>query len=130
GQLANADIVQGDILRPPFPNSENGGPFDLVYCIGVLHHLPDPGRGFSSLTRLVAPGGTLAVWVYAWEGNEVVRLLVDPLRRLLRRAPPSLIRLLAFPLALALFALVHSVYRPRAAEALPLGRYLRSLRGF
>ena len=22
GQLANADIVQGDILRPPFPNSE------------------------------------------------------------------------------------------------------------
>ena len=44
--------------------------FDLVYCIGVIQHTPDPERAFDSLSRLVKPGGQLAVWIYdatRWE---------------------------------------------------------------
>ena len=44
--LDNVHVVQGDLLRPPFRTGQDGGGFDLVYSIGVLHHLPDPVKRF------------------------------------------------------------------------------------
>jgi SAM-dependent methyltransferase len=61
--------------------------FDVVYCIGVLHHLKDPKKGFDSVVRNVAPGGRFHCWVYAREGNGVVIYFVDPLRKLVSRLP-------------------------------------------
>jgi SAM-dependent methyltransferase len=54
-------IVQGDILRPPFPP----GSMDGGYSIGVLHHTPDPAAGVVSLARVVRPDGWLACCVYS-----------------------------------------------------------------
>ena len=54
--LSNVHLVQGDIYAPPFAQSA----FDFVYSIGVLHHLPDPGRGLGALTPLLRPGGAKA----------------------------------------------------------------------
>ena len=48
-EFDNAEVVQGDLLRPPLRTPAEGGGFDLVYSIGVLHHLPDPYEGFRSL---------------------------------------------------------------------------------
>jgi SAM-dependent methyltransferase len=62
----NVRIAQADLLAPPFADRS----FDFVYCIGVLQHTPDPRRAFSSIARLVRPGGRLAVWIYErapWE---------------------------------------------------------------
>jgi hypothetical protein len=46
-QLVHTQFLQYDLERlyrgediPSF-----NGPFDLVFCLGVLYHLPDPGRG-------------------------------------------------------------------------------------
>jgi SAM-dependent methyltransferase len=39
--------------------------FDIVYCLGVLHHTPDPAASFRNIARLVKPGGMLCVWVYS-----------------------------------------------------------------
>jgi SAM-dependent methyltransferase len=61
--------------------------FDLVYCIGVLHHLKDPKAGVESLIRNTKPGGRFHAWVYAKEGNGVIRFLVDPLRKLVCHFP-------------------------------------------
>lgn len=130
GPLPNAHVVQGDLLSPPFRQVEGAGPFDLVYCIGVLHHLPDPSAGFASLSRLVAPGGRLCIWVYGWEGNALVRLVVEPVRRRLTRLPPGRVRFVALPLAAALFAMIHTVYATPASGRLPLGSYLHTLRRF
>lgn len=41
-----------------------GSSYDIVYCIGVLHHTPNPKQSFMQLTKLVKPGGLLCVWVY------------------------------------------------------------------
>jgi SAM-dependent methyltransferase len=62
-------------------------PCDLVYCIGVLHHLTDPRAGFDAVLRNTAPGGHFHCWVYAHEGNAIVRWLVDPLRKVASRLP-------------------------------------------
>lgn len=38
--------------------------FDLVFCLGVLQHTPDPLEGIRVLGRYVRPGGRLATWIY------------------------------------------------------------------
>jgi SAM-dependent methyltransferase len=65
----------------------NLGAFDLVYCIGVLHHLKNPREGFDAVIRNTRPGGRFHCWVYAEEGNAVVIRLVDPIRRMVSRLP-------------------------------------------
>ncbi len=56
-------------------------PFDIAYSIGVMHHLKVPKAGFDAVIRNVRPGGRFHCWVYAHEGNAVVRWIVDPIRK-------------------------------------------------
>ena len=127
-------VVQGDLLRPPFPTAADGGGFDLVYSIGVLHHLPDPRAGLESLVRLLRPGGTIAVWVYGHENNGLVRNVVEPVRRVSTRIPPPVLRGLAWPLAVGFHGAAKGVYRPLEGTAvgrrLPLNEYLSSVADF
>ncbi|MBN1335234.1 MAG: methyltransferase domain-containing protein [Deltaproteobacteria bacterium] len=58
--LFSAHVVQGDVTAPPFRE----GAFDLVFCLGVLHHLREPRPAFDRLGRLLPSGGRLSVWVY------------------------------------------------------------------
>jgi SAM-dependent methyltransferase len=75
------ELIKGDLCEVDV------GRFDVVYCIGVLHHLKDPERGFRSVLRHTRPGGRFHAWVYGREGNGVVILFVDPLRRIASRLP-------------------------------------------
>lgn len=61
--LAERDVVvcRADVLRLPFREES----FDLIYSIGVLHHTPDCEQSLRGLIRYLAPGGRLAVWLYA-----------------------------------------------------------------
>jgi SAM-dependent methyltransferase len=130
----NVDVIQGDLLRPPLRGARDGGGFDLVYCIGVLHHLPDPHEGFRTLLEHVAPGGTLAVWVYGYENNGFVRNIIEPVRRISTRIPPQLLRSVAWPLALGFHGAAKLIYRPlegtTLGRALPLNEYMSSVADF
>jgi SAM-dependent methyltransferase len=110
--LENVHVVQADLLKPPFRTAEAGGGFDFVYSVGVLHHLPDPREGFRSLLRFVRPGGTIAVWVYGMENNAFTRRFVEQLRRVSTKLPPSLLRGLAWPLAVGFHGAAKGVYQP------------------
>jgi SAM-dependent methyltransferase len=114
------DLVQADIHHLPFAN----GGFELVYSIGVLHHLPDPEEGFKALARLVRPGGHLFVWVYGRENNGWIVHLLDPLRKhVFKRLPRRIVKwVLSLPLAMAVAALVRAAQR---VERMPYGAYLR-----
>jgi uncharacterized protein YbaR (Trm112 family)/ubiquinone/menaquinone biosynthesis C-methylase UbiE len=134
-ELPNLHVVQGDIHHPPFKRQDRGGPFDFIYTIGVLHHLPDPAAGFESLVRFTRPGGAIFAWVYGTENNLVVHRFVNPLRTTVSsRVPPSLLPVIAWPLAVALHGLVKGIYRPfhtsRLFQALPSHDYLYSISGF
>jgi SAM-dependent methyltransferase len=58
--LSAVHVVQGDIYRPPFRRST----FDLVLCLGVLHHVERPRAAFQTLGYLVRSGGRLCTWTY------------------------------------------------------------------
>ncbi len=53
------------------------GNFDLINCVGVLHHTPDPIRGIQALASKLAPGGLLHVFVYSELGRWEVRLMQE-----------------------------------------------------
>jgi SAM-dependent methyltransferase len=63
GELAegstHANVVQGDALHLPFPD----GSFDRVICSEVLEHIPDDVAAMRELTRVLRPGGTMAITV-------------------------------------------------------------------
>jgi 2-polyprenyl-3-methyl-5-hydroxy-6-metoxy-1,4-benzoquinol methylase len=59
---ASHRIVQADINRMPF--RENS--YDLVLCLGVVQHTPDPRQTVAQLYRYVKPGGTVVVDHYRW----------------------------------------------------------------
>lgn len=78
---ADWEVLQGDLVKF---DSEG---FDVAYCIGVLHHLKRPQAGFDSVVRNTKPGGCFHCWVYAREGNALVRLVVEPVRRVACHLP-------------------------------------------
>ncbi len=51
------------------------GEFDLINCVGVLHHTPDPIGGIQALAKKVAPGGLLHVFVYGELGRWEIQLM-------------------------------------------------------
>ena len=50
--------------------------FDFVYCWGVLHHTQNPSKTLKELWRVLKPGGTLAIWVYARTEDYLKRSLL------------------------------------------------------
>lgn len=53
--------VRADIIQIPLKD----GIFDAVFCIGVLHHLPNMYSALMELTRVVDTGGILIIGVYS-----------------------------------------------------------------
>jgi len=74
-------VNQGDLT------TYRGEPRDLVYSIGVLHHLKNPQVGFESVVANTRPGGRFHCWVYAREGNGVIVWIVDPIRKVVSHLP-------------------------------------------
>lgn len=44
---------------------------DILLSIGVLHHIPDPEKVVQNSLINLKKGGTIFIWVYAKEGNEI-----------------------------------------------------------
>jgi 2-polyprenyl-3-methyl-5-hydroxy-6-metoxy-1,4-benzoquinol methylase len=59
--VANIEFGQADILElAGIPER-----FDIVCCVGVLHHMHDPQQGLQALCRLGRAGGLLRVGLYS-----------------------------------------------------------------
>lgn len=116
------ELVQADLYALPFaPQS-----FDLAYSIGVLHHLPDPEKGFRAIVQTVKPGGQVFAWVYGRENNSLIVYLIDPLRRFLfSRLPRAFLKwAVALPLAVLLWPVVKAA---GANLPIPYSAYFRFL---
>jgi SAM-dependent methyltransferase/uncharacterized protein YbaR (Trm112 family) len=68
GHLENVHIVQGDLFHLPLRPQT----FDMVYSLGVLHHLPEPEAGFREILRYGKRGADVLVYLY-WSLNDEPR---------------------------------------------------------
>jgi len=59
--LPYEDLRQGSALDIPWPDAQ----FDTVFSHGVLHHVPDILQAQREIHRVLKPGGTLIVMLYA-----------------------------------------------------------------
>ncbi len=90
-ELPNVHLVQADVYHLPF----KPGVFDFAYSIGVLHHLPDPERGYQSLLPIVKPGGSVFIWVYS-KKRAIVNTILEAARAVTTRVPPRVQQGLSF----------------------------------
>jgi SAM-dependent methyltransferase len=70
--------------------------FDMVFSIGVIHHIADPIPTLQAARRALRPGGKLLIWVYGREGNDAYLAFARPLRAMLRHMPHIVIAMLAW----------------------------------
>jgi SAM-dependent methyltransferase len=83
---------------------DESGAYDIVFSIGVIHHLQFPERAIAQMVRAAKPGGRVLIWVYGYENNEWIVRFFDPLRRaLFSRLPIGLVHHLSLYPALALW---------------------------
>ena len=55
--LSNLSFQQGDVNELPFEAAS----FDIVCCRAAFHHFPQPERVLSEMSRVLKPGGTIAI---------------------------------------------------------------------
>ncbi|HEY9658834.1 MAG TPA: class I SAM-dependent methyltransferase, partial [Allocoleopsis sp.] len=73
-QKSGADRVEFHHLSL-YDAAQLPGEFDLINCVGVLHHLPDPIRGIQALAPKLAPGGIMHIFVYGELGRWEIKLM-------------------------------------------------------
>ena len=120
-------IVQGSILAPPLAERR----FEVIFSLGVVHHLASPSVGVERLGGLLKEQGKMHLWTYAREGNELYLAVAGPMRRLSRRLPARALWGFSFALALAgwpyLLLCSASERWLRGRHPLPMSRYLAFL---
>ncbi|HEX8887744.1 MAG TPA: methyltransferase domain-containing protein [Pyrinomonadaceae bacterium] len=128
----NTHFVQADIYHPPFlPDT-----FDFVYSLGVLHHLPDPEKGFRTLLPLLRAGNYINIYLY-WNleseapWRRVLLSAVTVIRHVTTRLPHGLLKKLSwlfaagFQVAFVLPARALASFKATQslADRVPLGHY-------
>lgn len=64
GDKDSLTLVQADIRKIPFEKNK----YDLVICLGVLQHTPNPEESIKSLWSMIKPGGQLVIdhYKFSW----------------------------------------------------------------
>jgi SAM-dependent methyltransferase len=107
-EAPNVSFVECTPDTVPFPN----GYFDLIFSLGVLHHVPETAGAIRSLVGKLCPGGTLLLYLYyafdnrptwfraIWKVTDLVRRLISSLPFSVRYVLSQLIALCVYwPLA-------------------------------
>ncbi len=91
-EVPSAHVIQADLHALPFEE----GFFDVIFSIGVLHHLPDPEVGFRALVPFVRSSGVLSIWVYGRKYNISNVYVYEALRTMTRHLPHKLMYLISY----------------------------------
>ncbi len=69
--VGNVSFVQGDILDSGLPDRA----FDVIECVGVLHHMADWRAGWTALLHKLKPGGLMYIGLYSATSRSNLREL-------------------------------------------------------
>jgi SAM-dependent methyltransferase/uncharacterized protein YbaR (Trm112 family) len=119
-------VLRADLFRLPLKKA-----MDVTYCIGVLHHTPDPAGAFDSIASVTKDDGVVHAWVYGKENNEWITNWVSPLReKVTSKLPDPVLHGLSHVLAWQLRIAGRLQEELPGGMSLPYGAYLRYLRRY
>jgi 2-polyprenyl-3-methyl-5-hydroxy-6-metoxy-1,4-benzoquinol methylase len=108
-------VCQADILDLPTADAA----FDLVLCLGVIQHTPDPEATIRALAAKVKPGGRLVIDHYATpRGAARIAARFTPralVREVLIRLPPATATSVTIAITAAILPIHRVLWRPGAA---------------
>lgn len=81
--LTNIKFVHGSLLEC---KNLGIGQFDIINCVGVLHHLDDPDAGLRALKEVLKPEGVMNIMLYGYYGRLEVYMIQDTLKLLSKNA--------------------------------------------
>ncbi|MCK4547653.1 MAG: class I SAM-dependent methyltransferase [Candidatus Eisenbacteria sp.] len=85
--LANVRIQECDLMTLDGLDVPPGG-FDVIYSLGVVHHMSQPEVGLRNLREVLAPHGVICFMVYAELGRLPLRRVTDASHLLLDESAP------------------------------------------
>ncbi len=124
--LPDVHVVRADILHMPFKRE-----LEYIYCLGVVHHTPEPARTFDALVDKLGPQGAMCVWVYGAENNGWIHHVVTPVReKVTSKLPHPVLAGLSKLLALQLYGAAAAYHAGLEKLGFPYADYLRYLRRY
>lgn len=108
------------IFKESIYNIDYKNKFDLVMCIGVIHHLEYPKKAITNLVR--ASKGKILVWVYGYEGNEWIMKYINPIRKITSKLPITLTRFVTYVFSIPLYSYIKLLPHKKP--------YMKQLKGF
>ena len=130
GDLPNVRWSNAGVGEIPFDDAT----FDLIICLGVLHHVPDTAGALERLARKLKPGGHLLLYLYyALDGRgpgfRALFTITDRLRRMISALPGPMKRMACEVIAFAVYLPLQTLARLLRAvglqgwQRLPLSHY-------
>ncbi len=129
----NIRVTQAGVSNIPFPDNS----FDLVYCLGVLHHLPDTQAAMRKCLEKMKPHGTFSFYLYynlenrgmffktAFAISSVLRYGISKLPKGPRHFICDIMAGLVY-LPLSLFSVLISLFSEKYANQIPLSYYRKT----
>ena len=90
-KLSNIVIKEKDIIKDNLLEQKK---FDLIFCLGVLHHTEDPYLGFEKISSLLKNDGIIVIGLYHKYSRLRYRIQRFFLRTLISKDPEKIINFL------------------------------------
>lgn len=78
-------IIQTDLMELPFEKMQ----YDIVICLGVIQHTPNPGKTIQKLYEQVKPGCDLIIDHYTFDTARLTKITSNILRPIIKRLPKN-----------------------------------------
>lgn len=121
GSNKNLHLFQGDIFNIPFkPES-----FDIVLCLGVIQHTPDPKKAFLSLANQVRAGGKIYIDVYtrSWHHWLQWKYLLRPITKKIKKETLYNLLQIIVPILLPVVKFMKRYFGKLGARLMPIVEY-------
>lgn len=130
---SNIRVTQAGVDNIPFADES----FDLIVCLGVLHHLPKTAEALAKATKKLKPNGYFLLYLYYkldnrslfyklvfWLSN-AIRMVVSKLPSALKKIVCELIAILIYLPFIGLARLVKTIFPSKTLyKRVPLSYYL------
>jgi len=121
GNLSGVNYQQADALDLPFDEAE----FDAVVCQFGIMFFPDKAKGMDEMTRVLKPGGVLALNVWdSLDRNPAVAIIDRVIKSFFESDPP---RFLEIPFGLHDIEEVRELFHNAGYEAVSVARVSESV---